>query len=184
MRGAMSFVVAAALFAAVSGCKQHRVSGVSKTAGAAGPPRDFGDEVDKYARKLFEEGQDTFRSDTFGSEAFWGGQLKLHNAIKGEGYPNGVGPGLSARDALKLGLKVDVKRLPSILSEAIQGGSVDLDDVETTLELLRADAVVGVEGFFEGDDLIAVGITCAFCHSTVDDSLTVGIGRRLDGWPN
>src|SRR5207237_10849519 len=28
------------------------------------------------------------------------------------------------------------------------------------------------------------GITCALCHSTVDNSVTTGIGRRLDGWPN
>jgi mono/diheme cytochrome c family protein len=177
-------MVAAAVLAAAGACKQHRVSGVPKTAGAAGPPRDFGDEVERYSRKLFEEGRETFRSDTFGSEAFWGEQLQLHEAIAGEGA-GGVGPGLTARQALQLGLKVDLGKLDDILVEAIKASSVDLDDVGTTIALLRADAVVGVKGFFDDDDnLTSVGITCAFCHSTVDDSLTVGIGRRLDGWPN
>jgi mono/diheme cytochrome c family protein len=92
---------------------------------------------------------------------------------------------VTARQALQLGLKVDAGRLPAILVEAIRGGSVSLDRVETTLELLRADAVVGVKGFFdEKRNLRSIGITCAFCHSTVDDSLLKGIGRRLDGWPN
>ena len=173
----------AAILAAVLSCGKHRPAGVPPTMGAAGPPRDWSDEVDDYSAKLFKEGKDIFRHDTFGSEAFWGGKLKLHHAIMGE-KRGGVGPGLTAREALKLGLKVDVGELPSILVEAIKGGSVDLDNVETTLELLRADAVVGVKGYFEDDQLTSVGITCAFCHSTVDDSLTVGIGRRLDGWPN
>jgi hypothetical protein len=63
---------------------------------------------------------------------------------------------------------------------------VDLDNVETTLELLRANAVVGVTGFFDKNTkrLTSIGIQCALCHSTVDDSLVKGIGRRLDGWPN
>jgi hypothetical protein len=171
------------LVATLLSCGRHRVSGVPKTAGAAGPPRAWGSETERYARKLFDDGREIFRHDTFGSEAFWGEKLHLHDAIKGEGN-GGVGPGLTAREALKVGLKVDVGKLPSILVEAVKGGSVDLDNVETTLELLRADAVVGVKGVFNGDDLTGVGITCAFCHSTVDDTLTVGIGERLDGWPN
>jgi hypothetical protein len=170
------------LFGGLS-CGQHRVAGVPKSAGAPGPTREWGDETERYSHALFDEGRATFRSDTFGSEAFWGGQLKLHQAIAGQAN-GGVGPGLTARNALKLGLKVDVKQLPEIMVEVIKAKSVDLDSVETTLELLRADAVVGVKGFFEGDKLTTVGITCAFCHSTVDDSLTVGIGERLDGWPN
>ena len=28
------------------------------------------------------------------------------------------------------------------------------------------------------------GVTCALCHSTVDNSFAPGIGLRLDGWPN
>jgi hypothetical protein len=95
---------------------------------------------------------------------------------------------VTPRQALELGLKVDVGRLPSIVVEAVKGGRVSLDEPKTTLELLKADAVVGVRGFFEdpkdGMRLTSVGITCALCHSTVDDRLQTGIGERLDGWPN
>jgi mono/diheme cytochrome c family protein len=69
--------------------------------------------------------------------------------------------------------------------EVLKEGSASLDDPDTTLELLRADAVVGVKGVFDKkDNMVSVGITCALCHSTVDDSFMKGIGRRLDGWPN
>jgi hypothetical protein len=136
------------------------------------------------SRQLFTEGRDIFRNDTFGSEAFWGGKLQLHRAIAGERL-GGVGAGLTAKQALQVGLKVDSAKLPSILVEAIKGGSISLEKPDTTVELLRADAVVGVKGFFDHDKkLVAVGLTCAICHSTVDDSLAKGIGRRLDGWPN
>lgn len=91
---------------------------------------------------------------------------------------------MTAHQALQLGLKVDVARLPAILAQAIKGGHVSLEKVETTLELLRANAVVGVKAHFDGKRITSIGITCAFCHSTVDDSLAKGIGRRLDGWPN
>jgi hypothetical protein len=88
-------------------------------------------------------------------------------------------------DALALGLKVDAAALPAILVEGIKAGSVSLAAVDTTLALLRADAVVGVTGFFEPNGRLgAVGIQCALCHSTVDDSILHGIGFRLDGWPN
>jgi mono/diheme cytochrome c family protein len=109
--------------------------------------------------------------------------LHLHEAILGE-KQGGTGPGLTAKQALEVGLKVDVAKLPGILVEAIKGGHVDLNKPETTIELLRADAVVGVKGVFEGKQMKSIGITCALCHSTVDDTFTKGIGRRLDGWPN
>jgi hypothetical protein len=142
-------------------------------------------EIRDHSAKLFREGQEIFRHDTFASEDFWGGQLRLHEAIAGQAH-GGVGAGVTARQALQLGLKVDVGRLPAILVEAIKGRSVNLDRVETTLELLRANAVVGVKAFVAADrkTITSIGITCAFCHSTVDDSLLKGIGRRLDGWPN
>ncbi len=142
-------------------------------------------EIRDHSARLFREGQEAFRHDTFGSEDFWGGQLQLHQAIAGAAN-GGVGAGVTARQALQLGLKVDVAKLPAILVEAIRGRSVGLDRVETTLELLRADAVVGVKAFLADDrkTIRSIGITCAFCHSTVDDSLLKGIGRRLDGWPN
>src|SRR4051812_5567303 len=145
----------------------------------------FTSEINANSARMLREGREIFRHDTFGSEAFWGGQLRLHEAIAGSAH-GGVGPGVTAHQALQLGLKVDVGRLPSILVEAIRGHSVSLEKVETTLELLRADAVVGVKATLGPDHktITSIGLTCAFCHSTVDDSLLKGIGRRLDGWPN
>ncbi len=140
-------------------------------------------EVSENSERMLREGREIFRHDTFGSEAFWGGKLRLHEAIAGASH-GGVGPGVTAHQALQLGLKVDVGRLPAILAQAIRGGHVSLEKVDTTLELLRADAVVGVKAHFDGKNMTSIGITCAFCHSTVDDSLARGIGRRLDGWPN
>ncbi len=133
---------------------------------------------------MLAEGRQTFRFDTFGDEAFWGGMLQLHQAIQGSEF-GGVGPGLSPAAALGVGLKVDVDALPSNVVQQIRHGRVDLSDPAVTLLLLRHDAVVGVKGFFNSNNsLNSVGITCAFCHSTVDDSLTTGIGHRLDGWAN
>lgn len=143
----------------------------------------FDEETDSYMKRLYEEGQKIFRNDTFGSEAFWGDQLQLHRAILGDAQ-GGVGPGISPRAALKLGLKVDQGEMPEAAIEMVKKTSLDLDKPETTLALLKANAVIGVTGIFKGDKLVSFGIQCALCHSTVDDSLTAGIGRRLDGWPN
>lgn len=134
---------------------------------------------------MIEKGCQVFRYDTFGSETFWGDKLKLHEAIAGE-KQGGVGPGLTPKQALQLGLKVDQGAVPATLLEVIKGGAVSLEYPETTLELLRANAVVGITGFFDKKDkrLRSIGIQCAFCHSTVDDSFARGIGRRLDSWPN
>jgi len=136
------------------------------------------------ADRLAAEGRDTFRFDTFGDEAFWGDTLKLHQAI--EGQPNGgVGAGVSPKTALAVGLKVDADAIPRSLAKQIKAGQVDLDDPKTTLALLKLNAVVGVTGFFASDgSLASMGIQCALCHSTVDDSFAPGIGKRLDGWPN
>ena len=133
---------------------------------------------------LIAEGKQIFRFDTFGDEDFWGGQLRLHEAIEGEQF-GGVGPGVSPETALAVGLKVDVEALPEGLRKQIKKGQVDLKDPAVTLALLKLNAVVGVQGFFNQDgSLSSVGITCALCHSTVDDSLAPGIGHRLDGWAN
>jgi Cytochrome c len=149
------------------------------------PRGSFDQKIETNAKDMLEEGKKIFRFDTFGSEDFWGGKLRLHEAIAGDKH-GGVGPGLTARQALQAGLKVDLGALPKILVEAIKGRSVDLDAVETTLELLRANAVLGVTGVFDKQSrrMVSIGIQCALCHSTVDDSLAKGIGRRLDGWPN
>ncbi len=136
------------------------------------------------AHEMLEEGQETFRFDTFGDEDFWGGELRLHDAIKGEAL-GGVGPGLSPQTALSLGLKVDLNAIPKATIQALRRGRVDLTDPATTIDLLKANAVVGVTGFFDDQgNLESVGIQCALCHSTVNDSLAPGIGFRRDGWAN
>jgi hypothetical protein len=133
---------------------------------------------------LIAEGKQIFRFDTFGDEDFWGGQLRLHEAIAGDKL-GGVGPGVSPVTALEVGLKVDVEALPRSLQNQIKKGQVDLEDPAVTLALLKLNAVVGVVGSFNDNDrLRSIGITCALCHSTVDDSFAPGIGRRLDGWAN
>ena len=133
---------------------------------------------------LIADGQQIFRFDTFGDEDFWGAQLMLHKAIEGEQL-GGIGPGVSPVTALSVGLKVDVKALPDSLKRQIRRRKVDLNDPAVTLALLKLDAVVGVKGFFnENGSLSSIGITCALCHSTVDDSFAPGIGHRLDGWAN
>ena len=138
----------------------------------------------RNATRMFREGRQTFRFDTFGDEAFWGDQLRLHEAIEGEQL-GGVGPGVSPATALAVGLKVDVNALPPELIQQLKKGQVDLNDPAVTLALLRLNAVVGVTGFFNSNgSLSSMGIQCALCHSTVDDSLAPGIGRRLDGWAN
>jgi hypothetical protein len=141
------------------------------------------DPVARSAARAFVEGQETFRFDTFGNEAFWGDQLRLHEAIVGAAN-GGVGGGVSPRTALSVGLKVDVDRLPQSLRQQLRRGEVNLDDPATTVALLKLGAVVGVKGVFDGGAVRSMGITCALCHSTVDDSLAPGIGRRLDGWAN
>jgi hypothetical protein len=141
-----------------------------------------GQPVQAQASQLVEQGRQIFRFDTFGDEKFWGDSLKLHRAVAGAAN-GGVGPGLSPRAALGVGLKVDVDALPPELQQALARGEVNLDDPAVTLALLRLNAVVGVTGFFDaGGGLRSMGIQCALCHSTVDDSFAPGIGHRLDGF--
>ncbi len=159
---------------------------VNGTVGAvsAGRSADPDEQNQKSAQQLFEQGREIFRFDTFGDEAFWGDALQLHRAIEGEAL-GGVGPGVSPKTALAVGLKVDSEALPHSLKRALAAGRVDLDDPATTLKLLELNAVVGLKGFFAHDGTLrSVGLTCASCHSIVDDSFAPGIGRRLDGWPN
>jgi hypothetical protein len=141
-------------------------------------------DVWQNAAQQLARGRNTFRFDTFGDEDFWGGALRLHQAIAGSAN-GGVGPGLSPKAALGLGLKVDVRALPPPLLQALRAGRVNLDDPAVTLALLKRNAVVGVRVFTNrGGSVESVGITCALCHSTVDNSFAPGIGARLDGWAN
>lgn len=133
---------------------------------------------------LVTEGKNIFRFDTFGDEDFWSGLLHIDRAIAGAAN-GGFGGGVSPRTALAVGLKVDAEVLPASVVSGIQSGAVNLDDPATTLALLKLNAVVGVKGSFNSDGALkSIGVTCAVCHSTVDDSFAPGIGKRLDGWPN
>ncbi len=130
-------------------------------------------------------GRQAFRFNTFGDEDFWGGTLKLNQAIEGSGFSGGVGSGVSPQTALSVGLKVDVDALPDSIVSALKASQLDLTAPTTTLALLKLNAVLGVTGFFDAQsNLSSLGIQCAFCHSTVDDSFAPGIGHRLDGWAN
>jgi hypothetical protein len=133
---------------------------------------------------LVAQGKETFRHDTFGDEALWTDVLELDKAILGEAN-GGFGTGLSPAAALGIGLKVDAEALPQNVVDGISDGTINLNDPMTTVALLSLDAVVGVKGGFDNDgNLISTGITCALCHSTVDNSFSSGIGSRLDGWAN
>lgn len=131
------------------------------------------------------DGKQIFRFDSFGDEDFWSGLLHLDKAIAGSAN-GGFGTGVSPKTALAVGLKVDADALPADLVSAINSGAADLNSPATTLALLKLNAVVGVNANFDyaSGSLKSLGITCAFCHSTVDNSFAPGIGKRLDGWPN
>src|SRR3954471_19622409 len=119
-------------------------------------------------------GRDIFRFDTFGDETFWTDTLRIHEVISA---------GVSPATALSVGLKVDADALPPGTLQ-----SADLNSPATTVALLKLNAVLGLKGTVESingqDTLTHLGITCALCHSTVNNSAGQGIGQRLDGWPN
>jgi hypothetical protein len=130
-----------------------------------------------YSRQLFglHNGREIFRFDTFGDEQLWTDTLQLHTAVQG----------LTPAAALGAGLKVDSRALPREVIRAIEQGQVNLNDPAVTAQLLSLDAVLGVKARVSAAGTIeSIGITCALCHSVVDNSVTTGIGRRLDGWPN
>jgi len=171
------------LFVVVFACLPRFTSGQADPAvKAKKQPPDFDDTIRGHSSQMLEEGRKIFRYDTFGSEAFWGDALQLHKAIAGE-KNGGVGGGVSPKTALSVGLKVDADALPASLKQQLKQGKVNLDDPATTLALLKLNSVVGVTGLFDQKGNVrSMGIQCAFCHSTVDDSFAPGIGKRLDGW--
>jgi mono/diheme cytochrome c family protein len=132
-------------------------------------------DQDAARRARPTSGQTIFRFDTFDDEQLWTNVLRMHEAIRS----------VSPVTALDVGLKVDVDALPPALIAALQAGQVDLTDPAVTIELLRLNAVVGIIGKVDDlGQLTSIGTTCALCHSTVDNSFALGIGKRLDGWPN
>lgn len=146
--------------------------------------RKNSDVIDNENPALIAQGKEIFRHDTFGDEDFWSGLLHIDKAIAGANN-GGYGPGVSPATALAVGLKVDADALPPNVIAAIRAGTIDLNNPATTLALFKMNAVVGVKGNFDAmGSLNSIGITCASCHSTVDDSFAPGIGKRLDGWPN
>ncbi|MEO8853019.1 MAG: hypothetical protein ABI359_04520 [Ginsengibacter sp.] len=129
---------------------------------------------------LVQQGQQVFRFWTFGDESFWTDTLQMNKVIETAVDPT---------TALAVGLKVDASAIPAAVVAGIQNGTVSLTDPQTTLALISLNAVVGVKGeVSKGADgklhLDRVGITCALCHSTVDNSFAKGIGNRLDAYPN
>lgn len=129
---------------------------------------------DEEIREI-REGQEIFRYDTFGDEQLWTDVLRMHEVVAT----------VSPATALAVGLKVDIDALPAGVIDALKAGQIDLNNPAVTTELLRLNSVVGVVGkVSESGELTSMGITCALCHSSVDDSLTKGIGKRLDGWAN
>ena len=174
MKHAMSPILSGALSASVllvSGCggdSATDILGLGK-----------GDDASAQNAALVAQGKQIFRFDTFGDETQWTDTLRMHEVIR-----TAVDP----VTALSVGLKVDSEALPPAVVQGIQNGSIDLNSPDTTVALLKLNAVVGLQGKVEvvngKDTLTRVGVTCALCHSTVDDSFAPGIGKRLDGWPN
>jgi hypothetical protein len=153
---------------------------VRAAADDSGNPDAWNSSINSNATDLLDKGKAIFRFETFGDEAFWTGKLKLHQALVSAKH-GGTGEGLTPKQALAAGLKVDLRLLPEFLKNKIKEGKF-LDDPLVTLELLRLNAVVGVVAKFDNNRITSVGVTCASCHSTVDSES--GIGNRLDGWPN
>jgi hypothetical protein len=152
---------------------------VVATACGSGSDNNAGAASDADKAALVAQGKDIFRFDTFGDETQWTDTLRLHETISTKVDPT---------TALSVGLKVDAEALPPAVVQGIQNKSISLTDPATTVALIKLNAVVGVKGTVETvngkDTLTRVGVTCALCHSTVDDSFSKGIGKRLDGWPN
>ena len=135
---------------------------------------DDGNKEEREDRGI-KDGQRIFRYDTFGDEQLWTDVLRMHEVIAT----------VPPATALAVGLKVDIEALPRAVVDALRAGQVDLTNPAVTVELLRLNAVVGVRGQVnEQGKLTRVGITCALCHSSVDDAFATGIGRRMDGWAN
>lgn len=154
---------------AVAGCTSRQ---------PASSPTGF-DVPDDISPRTLAEGRQIFRFETFGDEQFWTDTARMHEVVQ---------KSVSPATALSVGLKVDAEAIPADVAQAIKAGQVDLNSPATTVTLLKLNAVVGLKGTVNTvngrDTLVRLGITCALCHSTVDNSFAKGIGRRLDGWPN
>ena len=163
---------AASVVACGSGSAEADEAGMAKAASA-----QRGERGNKSS--MLEQGKMIFRFDTFGDETKWTDALRMHEVIR---------TSVSPATALAVGLKVDAEALPAAVVAGIQNGTISLSSPATTVALLKLNAVIGLQGTVQAvggvDTLTRVGVTCALCHSTVDNSFAPGIGKRLDGWPN
>lgn len=160
-------------------CSTHKKA--RNTQDESGDRHWFNASIEENANDMLKKGRAVFRYETFGDEVFWTDKLQLQKIIADSSH-GGIGKGMAPKDALALGLKVDLDILPNPLRQKIKDGKF-LDDPWVTLELIKINAVLGVVGTFDGKgNLQKVGITCASCHSTVENSS--GIGSRMDGWAN
>jgi mono/diheme cytochrome c family protein len=153
-------------------------AGCAPRQAATDAPTGFSVESDASPATL-ASGQQIFRFETFGDEKFWTDTARMHEVVQ---------KAVSPVTALSVGLKVDAEAIPPAVAQAIKDGKVDLNSPATTVTLLKLNAVVGLKGTIATvngrDTLMRLGVTCALCHSTVDNSFSKGIGKRLDGWPN
>lgn len=160
-------------------CKATITTGVKNTSGVAMAANFTWSFTTTTDLAFLEQGKQIFRFDTFGDETQWSDALRMHEVI---------GAAVDPTTALSVGLKVDSEALPPAVVQGIVNGTISLTSPDTTVALIGLDAVVGIKGKIEKvngkDTLTRVGITCALCHSTVDNSFAAGIGKRLDGWPN
>ena len=167
-RKAIALVLIGAALTALNSCARKDAAEIDTAAGVVGITAD-----------PIDEGRQTFRFETFGNEQFWTDTARMHEVIARS---------VSPATALKVGLKVDADAIPAEVATAIKEGKVDLNSPATTITLLKLNAVVGLKGtvtLVNGkDSLVGLGITCALCHSNVDNSFSPGIGRRRDGWAN
>ena len=185
MRTRLAVAVLAIPFLSVIGLSlvPHRLQ-AQRVTPAAAAPGTFDAVIEQSHGDLFNLGRQIFRGDTFGDERFWSDTLKLHQAIGGARL-GGVGPGVSPATALAVGLKLDVDLVPRQVLSGLANKTIDLNDPANTLALINSKSVIGVVPFGGSNGQPQTfGLTCAFCHSTVDDSFAPGIGHRLDGWPN
>ncbi len=165
------------------GVQVHRWCAFGGRGAGQRPEAGNNDAVDANAA-LVKDGKQTFRFDTFGDQPFWGGTLHLDQAIAGAAN-GGVGPGVSPKTALSVGLKVDVDALPASVQAGIKAGTVEPEQPGRHGGVAQAECGARCQGHFDAAAICsAVGIECALCHSTVDNSLAPGIGHRLDGWAN
>jgi len=163
-RACLGRSITATLICIVSACSTDE-----RTTGLAGNNVELA-----FSPAVISQGRQTFRFDTFGNETFWSDSAALHLKINE----------LTPQAALLAGLKIDADALPASLRQQLIDGDVDLTSPAVTVALFGLDAVVGVVGQVQNGALVRVGITCALCHSTVDNSVVGSVGRRLDGWPN